>query len=60
KKTEALVSEKYYSSSLPQVSSNNKVAYLSWRKNTRRGIFIRDIYRLPSLFELKEIIEQNL
>ncbi len=60
KKTEMLVSDKYFSSSLPQVSSNNKVAYLSWRKNTRRGIFIRDIYKLPSVFELKEIIEQNL
>lgn len=60
KKTEMLVSDKYFSSSLPQVSSNNKVAYLSWRKHTRRGIFTRDIYKLPSEFELKEIIEQNL
>lgn len=60
KKTEMIVSDKYLSSSIPQVSSNNKVAYLSWRKNTRRGIFIRDIYKLPSIFELKEIIEQNL
>ncbi|MBI5574087.1 MAG: PD40 domain-containing protein [Elusimicrobia bacterium] len=60
KKTEMLVSDKYFSSSLPQVSSNNKLAYLSWRKHTRRGIFVRDIYKLPSVFELKEIIEQNL
>ncbi|MFA5779273.1 MAG: hypothetical protein WC947_03980 [Elusimicrobiota bacterium] len=60
KKTEMLVSDKYFSSSMPQVSSNNKLAYLSWRKHTRRGIFIRDIYKLPSVFELKEIIEQNL
>lgn len=60
KKTDALVSEKYFSSSMPQVSSGNRLAYLSWRKNTRRGIFIRDIYKLPTVFELKEIIEQNL
>jgi Tol biopolymer transport system component len=55
-----LTSTKYFSASFPQVSSTNKVAYLSWRKHTRRGIFIRDIYRLPTIPELKEIIEENL
>lgn len=60
KETETLVSAKYFSSVMPVVSKTNKVAYLSWRKNTRRGIFIRDIYKLPSLSELKEIIQENL
>ncbi|MEW6556138.1 MAG: tetratricopeptide repeat protein [Elusimicrobiota bacterium] len=60
KKTDTLVNDNYFSSSLPQVSKTNKVAYLSWRKTTRRGIFIRDIFKLPSLSELKEIIQENL
>ncbi|MDD5687261.1 MAG: DPP IV N-terminal domain-containing protein [Elusimicrobia bacterium] len=60
KKMDILVSSNYFSSSFPKLSSSDKVAYLSWRKHTRRGIFIRDIYKLPTLAELKEIIEENL
>ncbi|MBN1383582.1 MAG: PD40 domain-containing protein [Elusimicrobia bacterium] len=60
KKENVLVGGKYFSSTLPRVSSKGKIAYLSWRKHTRRGIFIRDIYKLPSPSELKEIIEENL
>lgn len=60
KKPTMLVGDKHFSSTLPRVSSNGKLAYLSWRKHTRRGIFIRDINKPPSSSELKEFIEENL
>jgi len=57
---ETLTSNEFLSSTSPRVSGTNKIAYLSWKKNTRRGIFVRDIYKLPSIPELKEIVKENL
>lgn len=60
KKIETLVNNIFFSSSSPRVSKTGKLAYLSWKKHTRRGIFVRDIYKLPGLSELEEIIKENL
>jgi len=56
-----LVSEEHYGSRAPVVSPRgDKVAYVSWRKGTNRGLYVADISRLPSKEELHEWIEKNL
>lgn len=38
----------------------NWVAYIAWRKDTNRGLYLAPIDRLPAKSELKDFIENNL
>lgn len=55
-----IVSSKHYGCRFPCPSpQSNWVAYVSWRKDTNRGLYLAPIDRLPTKNELQEIIQQN-
>lgn len=56
-----IVSTKHYGSRFLSASPKaNLVAYISWRQDTNRGLYLAPFDRLPSKSELKTYIEQNL
>lgn len=56
-----IVSDKYYSSRAPALSPNgDKIAYVSWRRNTNRGIYLANTDRPPNIKELRQWIDTNL
>lgn len=56
-----VVSDKHYGCRYPVISPDgDKVTYISWRKNTNRGIFLADLNRLPDREELHKFIDENL
>lgn len=58
-KERQLVGEKYFGSKFPVVSPDGtKIAYLSWRWNSNRGLYIADIDRFPEVSELEKIIKE--
>lgn len=56
-----IVSDKYFGSRSPVISPKGaQVAYISWRKDTNRGLFLASMNRLPSKKELHSWIDENL
>ncbi len=56
-----LVSDKYYGSYFPVVSPDGKkVVYISWRRDTNRGLYTAYLDRLPEKNELMEFIDKNI
>ena len=56
-----IMSERYYGCRAPVLSpKGDKVAYVSWRKDSNRGLYIADIGRLPLKEVLHEWIDKNL
>lgn len=56
-----VVSTKYYGSRFLSVSPKaNLVAYISWRKDTNRGLYLAPFDRQPTQSELANFIENNL
>jgi Tol biopolymer transport system component len=56
-----IVSDKYFGNrSLVVSPAGNSVAYIAWRKNTRRGLFLAYLSVFPSVAELEYIINTNL
>ena len=54
-----IVSAGHYGSRFLATSPrSNHVAYVSWRKDTNRGLYLAPFDRLPSQEELKEIVEK--
>ncbi|MFH1367929.1 MAG: tetratricopeptide repeat protein [Elusimicrobiota bacterium] len=61
KRTRRIVSEKYYGNRSPVVSpAGGTVAYISWRKDTNRGLFLANMNRLPTKKEMHNLIDWNL
>ncbi|HBU69068.1 MAG TPA: hypothetical protein DEE98_01650 [Elusimicrobia bacterium] len=61
KKIRQIVSDKYYGSRSTVVSpKGDSVVYVSWRRNTSRGIYQAYLRKLPSVAELKAWIEKNI
>ena len=61
KKIQRLVSDKYYGSRSPVVSpAGGHVAYISWRHDTNRGLFLANMKRPPGSKELHGWIDTNL
>lgn len=61
KEEKQIVSDRYYGCRFPvALPVEHKVAYLSWRKGTNRGIYLATLDRLPTEAELLSIIEENL
>ncbi|MGA2089840.1 MAG: hypothetical protein ABSH12_00040 [Endomicrobiales bacterium] len=56
-----VMSDKYYCSRSPVASpTGNQVAYVSWRKNTGRGLYVASIDELPLPEQLHAFIDANL
>jgi Tol biopolymer transport system component len=61
RRVKKIVSEKYYGCYYPLVSPDGeKVAYVSWRKGTNRGLYVADLNKVPSKEELHSLINENL
>ena len=61
RRVKRIVSEKYYGCYYPLVSPDGeKVAYVSWRKGTNRGLYVADLNKIPSKDELHNLINENL
>ncbi|MBN1823067.1 MAG: PD40 domain-containing protein [Endomicrobiales bacterium] len=60
-KTYRIVNEAYYGCRMPVVSpKGDKVAYVSWRKGTNRGLFAASLSKLPGAAEVVSLIDNNL
>jgi Tol biopolymer transport system component len=58
---EQIVSDKYYGSRSPAVSPRgDAVAYVSWRRNTNRGLYLARLDRLPDRDELHSYVNNNI
>jgi len=56
-----IISKKYYGNTSPFFStSREEILYLAWRKETKRGVYLADTNTLPTLQELKSLVEDNL
>ncbi len=60
-KVKQVVSEKYYGCNCPEVSLKRyEVIYTSFRKDTLRGLYIAQLFELPTRDEIVNIINENL
>jgi Tol biopolymer transport system component len=56
-----IVSERYFGSRYCEVAPRGSlVAYVSWRPQTNRGLYIADYQKLPTLDQLRGFIQNNL
>lgn len=60
-KERQVISDKYFSSAFPTFSPRGgKITYVSWKRENQRGLYIADTESVPTIKELRTMLEENL